>query len=76
MLKHGNIATGEKKTVNGTPCQEWRVTMLQANTQIKDVRTVCLGIDNHLPVEMTAHHLRTTYSNLNEKFFIELPAPE
>jgi hypothetical protein len=74
MLKRGIIQKGDKKTVNGVRCREWNVTMKGGPSGVEH-DTVCLGLDDHLPYESTVdwQHARTTYSDYNGQFQLELP---
>lgn len=61
MVEHGIIEKGDKKTVNGDVCREWKVTLrggpgplLPQWSGAYEHRTVCLGVDDHLPREMTS----------------------
>jgi type II secretory pathway pseudopilin PulG len=75
MIKRGIIQKGDKKTVNGVRCREWNVTMKGGPSHLEH-DTVCLGLDDRLPYESTVdwQHARTTYSDYNASFQIELPA--
>ena len=52
MIKRGILQKGDKKTVNGVRCREWLVTM-KGGTSGLEHDTVCLGLEDHLPYEMT-----------------------
>jgi len=61
MVEHGIIEKGEKKTVNGEECREWRVTLrtgpgpvMPQSPGAYEHRTICLGVEDHLPREMTS----------------------
>jgi hypothetical protein len=75
MIKRAIIQKGGKKSVNGVRCREWKVTMKGGPGGLEH-DTVCLGLDDHLPYEMTGdwQHSRTTYSDYNASFQLELPA--
>jgi hypothetical protein len=75
MIKRGIIEKGDKKTVNDVRCREWKITMKGGPGGIEH-DTVCLGLDDHLPYEMTMdwEHSRATYSDYNGSFQLELPA--
>ena len=75
MIKRGIIQKGDKKTVNGVRCREWLVTMRGAPSGLAH-DTVCIGLDDHLPYEMTVdwEHSRTVFSDYNTP--IQLDAPE
>lgn len=74
MIRRGIIQKGDKKTVNGVRCREWNVTLKAAKNGLEH-DTICLGLDDHLPYEETVdwQHVRTTYSDYNAPFQIELP---
>jgi hypothetical protein len=75
MIKRGILQKGDKKTVNGVRCQEWRVTMKGGYSGLEH-DTVCLGLADHLPYEMTVdwERSRTSYSDYNSS--IQFDAPE
>lgn len=74
MIKRGILEKGDKKTVNGVRCREWQVTMRGGFSGLEH-DTVCLGLDDHLPYETTVDyaHSRTTFSDYNSPFQIDLP---
>lgn len=74
MIRRAIIQKGDKKKVNGVPCREWQITMKGGFSGLEH-DTLCLGIKDHLPYEMTVdyEHSRTTYSDYNSQFQIELP---
>jgi hypothetical protein len=76
MMKHGIIEKGDKKTVGGVRCREWKVTVRGVWGGF-DHRTICLGVDDHLPREMTTDSEKThwIYSDFNAPLAIELPTP-
>ena len=73
MLKRGIIQKGDKKTVNGVQCREWNVAIRYAADL--EHRTVCLGVDDHLPREMTVPRrgVRWAYTSFNQVFEIRPP---
>lgn len=75
MIQRGIIQKADKKTVNGVRCREWKVTLKGGVNLEHD--TVCLGVDDHLPYEMTVDwtRSRSTY-NYDSSFQLELPAAE
>jgi hypothetical protein len=75
MLKRGVLQKGEKKTVSGVRCREWQVTMKGGYSGLEH-DTVCLGLDDHLPYELTVdyQHSRTTFSDYNSGFQLDMPA--
>jgi hypothetical protein len=64
MIKRGVIQKGDKKTVNGFRCREWLVTMKGGMTGLEH-DTVCIGLDDHLPYEVTVDwaHSHSTFSD-------------
>jgi hypothetical protein len=74
MIKRGILQKGDKKTVNGVRCREWLVTM-KGGTSGLEHDTVCLGLDDHLPYEMTVdwEHSRSTFSDYNSPMHFDLP---
>ena len=73
MLRHAMIGKGDKKTVNGVHCQDWTFVMKSSYSGQKG--TVCIGLEDHLPHEMTTegggHY---SYSDYNQP--IQFDAPE
>src|SRR5579859_1302583 len=74
MIKRGILQKGDKKTVNGVRCREWLVTMKGAPSGLEH-DTVCLGLDDHLPYEMTVdwERSRLSYSDYNAPIQFDLP---
>ncbi len=60
MLEHGIIEKGDKKMVNGQLCREWKITLRQG--AYLEHRTVCIGVKDHLPLEMVSAGGRETYA--------------
>jgi len=75
MIKRGILDKGDKKVVDGVRCREWKVTMRGGPTGLEH-DTVCLGLDDYLPYEMTVDwtHSRTTYSDYNSSTQLDLPS--
>jgi hypothetical protein len=75
MIKRGVLQKGDKKTVNGVRCREWLVTM-KGGTRGLEHDTVCLGLEDHLPYEMTVdwENSRTSFSDYNRT--IQFDGPE
>jgi hypothetical protein len=73
MIRRGIIQKGDKKTVNGVRCREWLVTLKAGRGLEHD--TVCLGLDDHLPYEMTVdwEHSHSAYSDYNAALQIDAP---
>jgi hypothetical protein len=74
MIKRGIIQKGDKKTVNGVRCREWLVT-LKGGTSGLEHDTVCLGLEDHLPYEMTVDWAlsRTSFSDYNAPLQLDVP---
>lgn len=73
MLRHASIGKGDKKTVNGVRCREWKFTMHSSTSGQRG--TVCIGLDDHLPYEMTTDDGgRYSYSDFNRP--LQFDAPE
>jgi hypothetical protein len=66
MLSKGIFKKGKKKTVNDVPCRVWLVDVVEYGSGLEG-RTVCLGLNDHLPYEVTSDydHSRTTFSDFN-----------
>jgi hypothetical protein len=75
MIKRGILQKGDKKTVNGVRCREWLVTLRGGPSRLEH-DTVCLGLEDHLPYEMTVDwdHSRTSFSDYNTPIEFDLPA--
>jgi hypothetical protein len=74
MLKRGILQKGDKKTVNGVRCREWLVTMKGPLANLEH-DTVCLGLDDHLPYEMTVdwQYSHSSFSDYNTPIQFDLP---
>lgn len=74
MIKRGIIQKGDKKTVNGVRCREYLVTM-KGGTSGLEHDTVCIGLKDHLPYEVTVDwdHSRTSISDYNTPIQFDLP---
>jgi hypothetical protein len=74
MIRRGIIQKGDKKIVNGVRCREWLVTM-KGSPRGLEHDTVCLGLDDHLPYEVTVdwEAARTTFSDYNTPIQFDLP---
>jgi|HubBroStandDraft_6_1064221.scaffolds.fasta_scaffold72139_2 hypothetical protein len=73
MLRHAMIGKGDKKTVNGIRCQDWKYAM---KSQFSGQQgSVCIGLEDHLPYEMTVdNNARYSYTDYNRP--IQFDAPE
>ncbi len=76
MIKRGVIQKGDKKTVNGVRCREWKVTM-KGGFQGLEHDTVCIGLEDRLPYEVTVDWAasRASYSDYNTAIQIDVPDP-
>lgn len=74
MIKRGILQKGDKKTVNGVRCREWLVAMKGGRTGMEH-DTVCLGLDDHLPYELTVdwENSHSTFSDYNAPISFDLP---
>jgi hypothetical protein len=74
MIRRGILQKGDKKTINGVRCREWLVTM-KGGLRGLEHDTLCLGLEDHLPYEMTVdwENSRTTFSDYNTPIQIEMP---
>jgi hypothetical protein len=74
MIKRGVLQKGDKKTVNGVRCREWLVTM-KGGTSGLEHDTVCLGVEDHLPYEMTVdwQASRSSFSDYNAAITFDVP---
>jgi len=74
MVRRGILEKGDKKTVNGVRCREWLITMKGGFNGLEH-DTLCLGLDDHLPYEMTVDwaHSRTSFSDYNRAIQFDLP---
>jgi hypothetical protein len=77
MIQRGVLEKGDKKTVNGVRCREWLVTLRGGPSRLEH-DTVCIGLKDHLPYEMTVdwEHARTTFSDYNKPLQFDLPDTE
>jgi hypothetical protein len=73
LVSHAMTEKGDKKTVNGVRCQEWKFAVRTA--VVADGGSLCIGLDDHLPYEMTmkngGHY---SYSDYNRPIEFEVPA--
>ena len=71
MLRHAMTEKGDKKTVNGARCREWKFDTRTAVSSQKG--SICIGVDDHLPYEMTMGDGHYSYSDYNQPIQFELP---
>ena len=74
MIQRGILQKGDKKKVNSVRCQEWLVTMKGAPGGLEH-DTVCLGLEDHLPYELTVDwlQLRASFSDYNAPITFDVP---
>ncbi len=72
MISHAMTEKGDKKTVNGVRCREWKFAVRTA--VFSEGGSICIGLDDHLPYEMTTksggHY---SYSDYNQPIPIDAP---
>jgi len=76
MQKNGIFVRGESKDLNGVQCRVWKVQVTEFGSGLEN-RTICLGVKDHLPYEVTSDYdgSRTTFSDFNAAIEIpELPS--
>ncbi len=72
MLRNAMIGKGDRKTVNGVRCQDWKFAMKSSTSGAQG--TVCIGLEDHLPYEMTTDSGgRYSYSDYNRPIQFEAP---
>ncbi len=71
MTRHAVTEKGDKKTVNGVQCREWKFAMRTAVSAQQG--SLCIGLDDHLPYEMTMEGGHFSYSDYNRPIQIEAP---
>jgi len=74
MLQRGILQKGDKKTVNGVRCREWLVTIKGPLANLEH-DTVCIGLEDHLPYEMTVdwQGSHSSFSDYNTTIQFDLP---
>ena len=73
MISHAITEKGDKKTVNGVGCREWKFDIRTALSSQQG--SVCIGLDDHLPYEMTMDGGHYSYSDYNRPIQFEVPDP-
>jgi len=72
MLRSAMIGKGDKKTVNGVRCQEWKFAMKSASSGQQG--SVCVGLEDHLPYEMITDNVgHYSYSDYNRPMQFDAP---
>ena len=72
MVHHATTEKGDKKTVNGVRCREWKFDSRTAMSTTQG--SVCLGLEDHLPYEMTMAGGRYSYSDYNRPIQFDVPS--
>jgi len=74
MIRRGILQKGDKKIVNGVRCREWLVTMKGGFSGLEH-DTICLGLNDHLPYELTVdwEKGRWSFSDYNSAIRFDLP---
>jgi hypothetical protein len=73
MVSHAITEKGDKKTVNGVRCQEWKFAVRTA--VLAEDGSMCIGLDDHLPYEITTKNGgHYSYSDYNRPIQFEAPA--
>jgi len=74
MVSHALTEKGDKKTVNGARCREWKFAVRSLGLAAPLQGSMCIGLDDHLPYEMTTkdggHY---SYSDYNRPIQFEAP---
>jgi len=71
MLSHAVSEKGDKKTVNGVRCREWKLAIVTPLSTRHG--SICIGLEDHLPYEMTKDGGRYSYSDYNRPIQFEAP---
>jgi len=72
ILSHGIPEKGDRKTVNGVRCRDWKFDMRTAISS--RIGSVCIGIDDHLPYEWNMDGGVYSYSDFNRPIQIDTPS--
>ena len=72
LLRSATFGKGDKKTVNGVRCQDWKFTNHSKNSGQRG--TICIGLTDHLPYEMTVENSgRYAYTDFNRPLQFDGP---
>jgi hypothetical protein len=72
MISHAMTEKGDKKTINGVQCREWKFDIRSALSSQKG--SICIGVDDHLPYELTPENGgRYSYSDYNRPIQFDAP---
>lgn len=74
MLSHAMTEKGDKKTVNGVRCREWKYAIRTPVSARGG--SVCIGVDDHLPYQMTMQEGGGVYSYSDYNQPIQFDAPD
>jgi hypothetical protein len=80
FIEYGMIEKGDKKTIGGKRCREWKIADLSTPGPLvrKATRhvTLCLDIDDHLPREMLVAETNSRWTyDFDKPIHIDLPSP-
>jgi hypothetical protein len=76
MQKNGIFERGDSKDLSGVQCRVWKVQVTEYGSGLEN-RTICLGVKDHLPYEITSDYdgSPATFSDFNAAIEIpELPS--
>jgi len=71
MISHAITEKSDTKAINGVRCQEWKFDLRTAISSRKG--SICIGVDDHLPYEMTMGGGHYSYSDYNQQIQLEPP---
>ena len=71
LLSHGISEKGDIKTANGVRCREWKFDIRTVMSSRKG--SVCIGVVDHLPYEMTMDGGHYFYSDYNQPIQFDVP---
>jgi len=72
LVSHAITEEGDKKTVNGVRCREWKFAVRSALAAQDG--SICIGVDDHLPYEMTTKNGgHYSYSDYNRPIQFDVP---
>jgi hypothetical protein len=80
FIEHGIIEKGDKKTIDGKRCREWKIADLSGPGSLRrhGARhvTLCLDLDDHLPREMVLAESNSHWTyDFNQAVHIQVPEP-
>jgi hypothetical protein len=71
MISHAITEEGSKKTVNGVRCREWKFDQRTVLSSHKG--SICIGVDDHLPYDLTMDSSHYSYSDYNKPIQFDVP---